>query len=78
MGFGGLANVGSCALLALVLGDKLYVANLGDSKGVLFEEKNEKIELTDLNSQMNANNPEEQKWLTLQFPNDKDIFMCKN
>lgn len=35
MGFGGVANVGSCALMALVLDNKVYVANLGDSKGVL-------------------------------------------
>ena len=35
MGFGNLANVGSCALLSLVIDNKLYVANLGDSKGVL-------------------------------------------
>lgn len=37
MGFGKLANVGSCALLAIVIKDKLYVANLGDSKGVLID-----------------------------------------
>ena len=35
MGFGNLANVGSCALLSLVINNKIYVANLGDSKGIL-------------------------------------------
>lgn len=49
MGFGGLANVGSCALLALIVDDKLYIANLGDSKGVIFEKSKHKIEVTNLN-----------------------------
>lgn len=34
MGFGKIANVGSCGLFAVVIDNKVYVANLGDSKGV--------------------------------------------
>ncbi len=41
MGFGSLANVGSCALLTIVINDKIYVANLGDSKGILIEKNKE-------------------------------------
>lgn len=37
-GFGNLANVGSCALLTYVFNNKIYVANLGDSKGVLIKD----------------------------------------
>lgn len=36
MGFGKIANVGSCGLFAVVINDKIYIANLGDSKGVFF------------------------------------------
>jgi hypothetical protein len=36
LGFGKLASVGSCGLVALVIDQKLYIANLGDSKGILF------------------------------------------
>lgn len=36
MGFGKIANVGSCGLFAVVIDSKVYVANLGDSKGVFF------------------------------------------
>jgi len=36
MGFGKVGNVGSCALVSLVIDNRLFVANLGDSKGILF------------------------------------------
>ena len=36
LGFGKLASVGACALVTVVINNKLYVANLGDSKGILF------------------------------------------
>ena len=49
MGFGNLANVGSCVLLALVIRNKLYVANLGDSKGVIIENKSNSLTIKDLN-----------------------------
>jgi len=35
---GKAAYVGSCALVAIVLQDKIYVANLGDSQGMLIGE----------------------------------------
>jgi pyruvate dehydrogenase phosphatase len=34
-GFPKVAYVGSCALVALVHDNKLYIANAGDSKGLL-------------------------------------------
>ena len=39
-GFPKPAYVGSCALIAIISGNKLYVANSGDCKGVLIS-KNE-------------------------------------
>lgn len=35
IGFGRLARIGSCALCCMVIDDKLFVANLGDCKGIL-------------------------------------------
>ena len=35
MGFGKFGYAGACALVTVVLGDKLYTANLGDCKGLL-------------------------------------------
>lgn len=35
MGFPSIVRVGSCALTAVVVGDTLYSANLGDCKGVI-------------------------------------------
>lgn len=40
-GFPKTAYVGSCALIAVVIDDKLYVANAGDSKAVLLREVTE-------------------------------------
>ena len=78
LGFGSLANVGSCALLSLVIKNKLYVANLGDSKGVLISDSAGGASLKDLNSQLNANSAEEQARLSAKFPNEKDIFVCRS
>ena len=36
MGFAQPAYVGACALVCIVVKDKLYVANAGDCKGVLY------------------------------------------
>ncbi len=38
MGFKETAAVGSCALIALKVGDKLYIANCGDRKAVILRE----------------------------------------
>jgi serine/threonine protein phosphatase PrpC len=35
MGFASVARVGACALTAVVVGDTLYSANLGDCKGII-------------------------------------------
>ena len=48
-GFPKTAYVGSCALIAVVIDDKLYVANSGDCKGVLLRQKNESKEFEAIN-----------------------------
>ncbi len=40
MGFPSVARVGSCALTAIVVGNKVYSANLGDSKGIIVNVNN--------------------------------------
>lgn len=48
--------MGSCALVAIVVGKKLYVANLGDSKAVLLREvKDGEFEHINLSKTFNAN-----------------------
>jgi len=49
MGFGKVGNVGSCALVSLVIDNRLFVANLGDSKGILFKKDQDRIQAVDLN-----------------------------
>ena len=41
MGFPKVAYVGSCALIAVVKDNKLYVANAGDSKAALLRKKDD-------------------------------------
>lgn len=54
-----MANVGSCALVTVILGKRVFVANLGDSKGVLFSRKGDQLTTTNLNVQLNADEPAE-------------------
>lgn len=53
-GFGKVANVGSCALLALIIDNRIFVANLGDSKGVILSKKNNETKIKDVNEILNA------------------------
>lgn len=83
MGFPGLSKVGSCALLALVINNKLYVANAGDCKGIMFRkllmtkgEESGKTVAIKLNNKLNACSKAEQERLKKEFP-DEDIFVCK-
>jgi pyruvate dehydrogenase phosphatase len=82
LGFPGLSKVGSCALLALVINDRLFVANAGDCKGVLFRtlsstgDDGGKLTAVKLNNKLNACSKAEQERLKREFPDD-DIFVCK-
>lgn len=63
-GFPKSAYVGSCALVALVHDNKLYVANAGDCKAVLLRKKDDgSYESIKLSKTFNANKKYEQERL---------------
>lgn len=76
LGFGRAARAGSCALVSVVHGGKLYCGNAGDSLGIVVEEASP-MGYTPINRFLNADNPEEQKRLSESFPQEEDIFICK-
>lgn len=56
--------MGSCALVAIVHNNKLYVANAGDSKGVLLRKKADgSYEAVKISKTFNANKSYEQERL---------------
>ena len=78
MGYPKVAYVGSCALVAIVKDNKLYVANAGDSKAVLLRKKEDgSYEYSKVSKTFNANKQYEQKRLREQFKGDEDIVKCK-
>ena len=76
LGFGKLARVGSCCLCSVVLDDKQYVANIGDSRGMLILKNSDDNGLTfqKLNSMQNANSKKVQKELKEKFPEEEDVI----
>jgi len=61
MGFPDVARVGCCALTAVVIGDTLYSANLGDSKGIIVNiDENGQANFRKINHMLNANSKKEQ------------------
>lgn len=67
MGFGRAARAGSCALVCVVHNNKLYCGNAGDSLGIVVEESTP-MKYIEVNRFLNADNPEEQKRLKVQYP----------
>jgi serine/threonine protein phosphatase PrpC len=90
MGFGQVANVGSCALIAILKSDKLIVANSGDcrcvigakfnsSTGISRESGNQQIYIaTQINRDHNARTKLEQILLSHNHPDESDIVKCKS
>ena len=63
-GFPKIAYVGSCALVAVVKDNKLFVANAGDSKAVLLRKKeNNTFERIKVSKTFNANKDYEKERL---------------
>lgn len=54
-GFPKVAYVGSCALVAIVHDNKVYVANAGDSKAVILRKTEEGYESVNVSKTFNAN-----------------------
>jgi serine/threonine protein phosphatase PrpC len=75
-GFAKTGYISTTALVTLMSGNKLYVANCGDSKAYLVREKGDSYDTVCLNRVHDANNPEEQARLKREFPKDKDIYIC--
>ena len=70
--------MGTCALVAVVKDNKLYVANAGDSKAVLLRKKEDgSYEYIKVSKTFNANKSYEQERLRKQFPKEDDIVICK-
>jgi len=78
-GEGRLATVGSCVTIVIVSNNKIYSAQLGDSKAKLFRSNREQengFEVVKLTNTHNAEKKREQAILFKEFP-DKDIVVCK-
>jgi hypothetical protein len=83
MGFPNLSKTGACALLTLVINDKLYVANSGDCKAIMFRslyltqgDEGGKVTAVKLSNTLNACSKSEQERLKKEF-SDEDIVVCK-
>ncbi len=80
LGFGRVANTGSCALLAFMRRGNLYVANAGDCRAVLARTSDDKpgtLESVALSRDHNAREELEQKILMAVHPFESDIVKCK-
>jgi pyruvate dehydrogenase phosphatase len=79
IGFAGAQKVGSCAIVAVVKGNKLYVANAGDCEGVVLRRKEDgSFEEIEICRPFTCNSPEEQQRLRAEFPDEKDIVVCRS
>jgi hypothetical protein len=76
-GNGRVATAGSCATVALVLADRVIVANTGDSKAKLFAAVDDGYEIIKLSETHNIGKKKEQEWYLENFPSEDDIFICK-
>lgn len=79
------SQVGACAISAIIINKKIFVANLGDSKARLFyisnkriKNKNdvEEIKVKKLSKVFNIRKKSEQIAYRAKFPKDKDIIQC--
>lgn len=77
-GFPSIAYVGSCALIAIVKDNKLYVANAGDSKAALLRKKDDgSYEYIKVSTTFNANKSYEKERLKKEFAKEEDVVVCK-
>ncbi|KAK2416769.1 Protein phosphatase 2C family protein [Trifolium repens] len=73
-----IGKIGSCCLAGVVWKDKLYVANLGDSRAVIGSVTNRGIETTQLTTDHNCNNQVVRQELHALHPDDPTIVMERN
>ena len=79
------SQVGACAISAIIINKKIFVANLGDSKARLFYRSNKRIKnkndveefkVKKLSKVFNIRKKSEQIAYRAKFPKDKDIIQC--
>ena len=75
-GEGKQACCGSCALVIIATDNKLYVAQLGDSKAKLYKKIDNRIISKKLTTTYNCEKPHQQVYLFKTFV-DLDIVHCK-
>lgn len=76
-GEGKQATVGSCVTISVISMNKIYTAQLGDSKAKLFRKNKEnQYDVIKLTTTHNAEKKHQQAELYKQF-SDKDIVVCK-
>ncbi len=89
LGFGEVAKVGSCALLAMKKADRLVIANLGDCRAILGSVVNDsnsnntgkpalRYVPTQLSREHNARVSAEVLNLIQNHPGENDVVVCKN
>ena len=49
LGFGRMARAGSCALVCVVVNDKIYSANAGDSLGLIIKQESNQMGFVEVN-----------------------------
>lgn len=65
-------------MTAVVIGDTLYSANLGDCKGIIVNIDDRGISsFRKINHMLNANSKKEQVRLRTLFAEDEDIVVCR-
>ena len=81
------SQVGTCALSVIIINQKIFVANLGDSKARLFylshkymKKRNDtdQMKVKKLSKVFNIRKKEEQIYYKQKYPKDKDIIKCYN
>ncbi|KAI4375817.1 hypothetical protein MLD38_013641 [Melastoma candidum] len=75
-----MAAVGSCCLVGIVSDEKLYVANLGDSRAVLgrVAKASGKVTAVQLSTEHNANIESVREELCSEHPGDSKVVVLKN
>ena len=78
VGYPKAASVGACAIVTVIKGNKLYVANAGDCEGVLLKKTESGLESIKICKAYSANDPDEQKRLKEEHPGENDIIHCRS
>jgi pyruvate dehydrogenase phosphatase len=80
LGYGEVAKVGSCALVAFKHDDRLTIANCGDCRAVIgtVSANNDRYYATRITMDHNCREPIEEFQLQQAHPNESDVVICKN